>query len=290
MNDFYIERLPSHCDYIAPPLFFLNPPEGPYPLGKQLQIVDDRWTAERIKQIVNSPLPHGYSGFFEVTDIESNVDGSENWVCGFSLYFLKECMRHDQLRRIEPSNHEKLVDGVQVLVDYHERSPETALRFYVSPEAWEAIAARGLMGREHTQFYKMAHGSEDSQMGTMWRLLALDDADYEYAIQTDVAPDEPWILARITQWGQREFLERLSPDRFFFSGETYFEVYSEFDRELRSDIESVRWQITDGYTYPNLNLLQIFDHITPGGITTIPQKIPRLVPLFCEYFSQSGIS
>ena len=201
MNDFYIDRLPSHCDYLCPPLFFSDP----NCLGENLQIVDNRWTAQEIQNITSSPLPPGYSDFFEVTDIESNISGSENWICGFCVYFMKEAIYPGEERRVQPENHAKLIDGVEALIDFHDRSPDTVLRFYVSPEAWEAIAKRGLFNREHTQFYKMRHASEDSQIGTMWRLLVLDDSDYEYAIETDVAPDEPWVFTRITHWDNAIF-------------------------------------------------------------------------------------
>lgn len=283
MNDFYIERLPSDCEYQAPPLFFFEP----NPLGHQFQVVDDRWTPQEMERILASPLPYGYSDLFAFTDIESNVDGSENWICGFSLYFMKATFYEGQERRESPETHQKLVDGVEVLVDYHERSPETVLRFYVSPEAWEAVAARGLFNREHTQFYKMQHGSEDSQVGTMWRLLALDDSDYEYAIQTDVAPDEPWILARITDWGQREFLERLSS--FNMSGEVYFDTWAEYAKEFHDTMDDIKGTYKDGHRYPWMDIMRGIDHLTPGGITTRPSTIPRLVPLFCEYLTGSGL-
>ena len=277
MNDFYIDRLPIDCEYQAPPSFFFEP----NPLGHGFQVVDDRWTVDDIQRILSSPLPVGYSDFFEVTDIESNVDGSENWVCGFSLYFMKHTYYEGQEHRESPETHHKLVDGVALLVDYHERSPETVLRFYVSSEAWEAVAARGLMGREHTQFYKMHHASENSQIGTMWRLLALDDKDYEYAIQTDVAPDEPWILARITDWGQKEFLDRLGG--FYLSGETYFDEFCEYQREFHDSMDDIKGQIQGGLPYPWFDVMRVIDHITCGGITTRPAQMPSLVPLFCEY-------
>lgn len=280
MNDFYIDRLPFDCEYQAPPSFFF---EG-NPLGRGLQVVDDRWTAEDMRRILSAPLPVGYADFFEVTDIESNVDGSENWVCGFSLYFMKRTYYEGQEHRESPATHNKLVDGVELLVDYHERSPETTLRFYCSPEAWEVVHKRGLMGGEHTQFYKMFHASEDSQIGTMWRLLALDDKDYEYAIQTDVAPDEPWITARITDWGQKEFLDRLGD--YYLSGETYFDEFSEYQKEFHPTMEDIKAQIQGGLPYPWIDIMRVIDHITCGGITTRPAMIPSLVPLFCEYLKQ----
>ena len=235
--------------------------------------MDNRWTVEEVQRIAASPLPNGYSDFFQVTDIESSVDGSESWICGFSVYFMRHTFNPTQLHRETPENHAKLIDGVEVLVEHPERSPETVLRFYVSPEAWEAIAARGLLNREHTQFYKMLHASEDSQVGTMWRLMVLDDSDYEYAIQTDVAPDEDWIFPRITDWGQREFLQRLG--KFSIAGEIQALGY---EREPNAEqMESLRIGIAD---YPNLTR---FDHLTAGGIVTIPRNIPPLVPLFCKY-------
>ena len=288
MNDFYIDRLPSDCDYLCPPLFLVQPEGGRYCIGEHFQVVDNRWTKAEVQEILSSPLTPGYSNLFEITDIESNVDGSENWVCGFSVYFMKEYVYPGQEHRVQPETHAKLVDGVEVLVDYQERSPETVLRFHVSPEAWEAIAKRGLMGREHTQFYKMGHASEDSQVGTMWRMMVLDDSDYEYAIQTDVAPDEEWIFPRITDWGQREFLERLKPERFFLAGETYLDEYEEFKKELLPNIDFIRSSHGDGIRFPMLEVFNLLDHITCGGITTIPEKMPNLVPLFAKYLSMPG--
>ena len=268
MNDFYIDRLPSHCDYLSPHLFIKQPNFEAY-----LQIVDNRWTAEEVQKIVSSPISPAYSDFFEVVDIASNVDGSENWVCGLSVFFLKNALNPTHEYRESPETHEKLIDGVQALIEYPDRSQETVLRFYVSPEAWEAIAKRGLFNEEHTQFYKMRHASEDSQIGTMWRLLALDDPDYEYAIETDVAPDEEWIFARLTDWEHNDFLKRLSPDRFYLAGEIQSHDYQR-DTTL-----------VDGYSMSEFTR---FDHLTAGGIVTIPRKMPPLVPLFCKFLETSS--
>ena len=265
MNDFYIDRLPSHCEYLAPYRFFKQPR-----FEENLQLIDNRWTADEVQRIISAPLSHGCSDFFEVTDIESNVDGSENWVCGFSVYFLKHALNPTQLHRETSEIHQKLIDGVELLIDHPERSQETVLRFYVSAEAWDAIAERGLLNREHTQFYKMLHPSEDSQIGTMWRLLVLDDSGYEYAIETDVAPDEDWIIPRITDEGHQDFLKRLS--RFAITGEIQALEY----HHDTTNIE-IRTAIAE---YPDLTR---FDHLTAGGIVTIPREMPRLVPLFCEY-------
>ena len=286
MNDFYIDRLPSDCEYQNTPLFFLSPDDTYDDIEASLQVIDDRWKAEEIQKVINSTLPYGYSDFFEVTDIESNVDGSENWICGFCVYFMKETIYPGEARREQPENHAKLIDGVEALIDFPDRSPSTVLRFYVSPESWEVITKRGLFDREHTQFYKMHYPSEDSQIGTMWRLMVLDDSDYEYAIQTDVAPDEPWIFARITEWGQRDFLKRLSPQRFYLGGEIYISEYRKPDPYVASK-EHVLAIHEEGGIYPIPEILNIleFDHITCGGITTIPSKMPKLVPLFCKYLS-----
>ena len=268
MKDFYIDRLPNHCDYLAPYLFFNQPR-----FEANLQIVDSRWRPEEIQKIVEAPVSYGYSNFFEVTDMESNMDGSENWVCGFSVYFLKRALNPTQLHRETSETHQKLIDGVEVLINHPERSQETVLRFYVSAEAWEVISARGLLNRKHTQFYKMQHASEDSQIGTMWRLMVLDDSDYEYAIQADVAPDEDWIIPRIADWGHREFLQRLG--KFAIASEIQA---LEYEREPSIEqMENLRIGIAD---YPNLTR---FDHLTAGGIVTVPRKIPPLVPLFCKY-------
>lgn len=272
MNNFYIDRLPDRCDYLPPYLFFKQPR-----FEANLQIIDNRWTATEIQEIIGSTMSNRYSDFFEVINIESNVDGSENWVCGFSVFFLKNALNEAQRHRETPETHQKLINGVETLINHLDRSEETVLRFYVSPEAWEAIAARGLFNQEHTQFYKMRHASEASQVGTMWRLLALDDSDYEYAIETDVAPDEEWIFPRITDWGHREFLKRLSPDRFYIAGEV--QVY-----EYRPDASKLE-ERTSVVEYPNLTR---FDHLTAGGIITIPRKMPCLVPLFCKYLEISS--
>ena len=264
MNDFYIDQLPSNCDYLSPPRFFEQEC-----FEANLQIIDNRWTAQEIETIVSSTIPYGYSDFFKVTDIESNVDGHENWICGFSVFFMKHVFHEEQLYRETWENHQKLIDGVKALIDHPDRSQETVLRFYVSPEAWDAIAAQGLLNSEHTQFYKMLHPSEDSQVGTMWRLLVLDDSDYEYAIETDVAPDEDWIFPRITDSGHSDFLKRLS--KFAIAGEVQALPY-------RTEIGvGLRTPIVD---YTNLTR---FDHLTAGGIVTMPKTIPPLVPLFCKY-------
>ena len=269
MNDFYIDNLPSQCHYISPHMFFQQ--EN---IEANLQIVDDRWDTETVETLLRSPIAPGYSDFFEVVDIESSVSGDEEWVVGFSLFFLKHTLDPQHTHRETVEAHQKLIDGVRFLIEHPERSVNSVLRFYVSEEAWEAVAAQGLMGREHTQFYKMAYPSEDSQVGTMWRLLALCDKDYKYATQTDIAPDEAWIIPRITDWGHDQLLKRLS------------------DFPIAGEIQTLQYRtekevITSAYTYPNSQLTR-FDHLTPGGIVTRPSEIPNLVPLFCKFLETSS--
>ena len=271
MNDFYIDRLPdnNYCYYCSPHLF-INEKQ----VEAHLQIVDDRWTSETVEDILRSPISDGYSDFFEVMDIESNVSGSEQWVVGFSLFFLKHALDQAHLHRETAEAHQKLVDGVRVLIEHPERSHDSVLRFYVSEEAWDTVASQGLIGQEHTQFYKMVYPSEDSQVGTMWRLLALCDKDYEYATQTDIAPDEDWIIPRITDWGHDQLLKRLGA--FPIAGEVQALKY----RTEKEIIKSM-------HGYPESQLTR-FDHLTPGGIVTRPSEIPNLVPLFCKYLETSS--
>ena len=218
---FYLDKIPDTAKYLRAKEFAVLPD-----MYENLHILDPRWNA------FDTETPSYLNEFFEVTEIQSNREqNAYNWICGFSVFFLKYTMESqtEHQGRIISEIHEKLIQGVRSLIEFPDRCPETLLRFYVSAEAWERLAAENLLHSEGTEFYKMAYPSEDSQLGTIWRMMALFDKEFAWAIQTDVptkpAREDEWVYARIADWGRQTFkdwLEKNTGQDWAWVGEYLF--------------------------------------------------------------------
>ena len=264
MDKFYIDEIPKDSCYINPHDFFNNDS-----MESGLQVVDHRWDNLDFDNVGSK-----FNDFFEVDDIVSNVDGSENWICGFSVFFLKSIFLESDADRLSLDSCSKLIRGVRRLIEFNDRSNTTVLRFYVSDEVFNMIWEEGLLNSDHTEFYKMCFPSEDTQIGTMWRLMVLSDDKYEYAIETDVSPDEDWILPRIADWGHVDFLKWLDSG-CFLAGETFFPNYFTHPVFMLEDI-------TKCFFCP-----EVFDNITAGGILSKPSEMPDMKSVFVRYMEMN---
>ena len=162
-------------------------------LEREIYMLDDRWST--LDFAPDKSYSH-FQSLTEVTDIQSNRErDSYEWVCGFSVFFLKETGNPDDAHRTFAGEvMRKLIKGVDQLTDYPDKCPNTLLMFYVSHEVWERLARDGILYRPGTEFCKMAADSETSQLGTIWRSLCLSDTEFEWAIQADCGADEEWIF------------------------------------------------------------------------------------------------
>lgn len=265
---FYLDKIPNSARYLKPEEFSILPN-----MYENVHMLDPRWNS------LDTEIPSHINEFFEVTDIVSNAMGSHKWICGFSVFFLKHVMdsQTEHLQRISTEKHETLIQGVRELIEFPNRCPETLLRFYVSADAWERLAEEGLLHAKDVEFYKMAYPSEDSQFGALWRMMALFDKRFQWAIQADVGSGEEWILARIAHWGRQTFydwLEKNTGQDWAWAGE-----YLLCDKNLTND------QIVfhDKHRAWDISL---FDFISAGGIVTRPERMPKVESVLHRHLAE----
>ena len=265
---FYIDEIPVSARYLSHPNF-----SKLGNLEREIYMLDDRWST--LDFTPDKSYSH-FQSLTEVTDIQSSRErDSYEWVCGFSVFFLKETGNPDDAHRTLPESHEKLIKGVHQLTRYSDKCPNTLLRFYVSPEVWERLARDGILYRPGTEFCKMAADSETSPLGTIWRSLCLSDTEFEWAIQADCGPDEDWILARIAHWDRHKFKSWLSPN-FPWSSEFLFWEHNWYT-EQHPDNFNDYWSLAN------------FDFLSAGSIVTRPELMPNIEKVIWKYF-QSGYS
>lgn len=251
---FYIDEIPKGATYLKTEVFAQLPD-----MYENIYLLDSRW------KDIEAPIDSHIHELFEVTDIHSNRARSYKWICGLSGFFLKSVIQEDHLHRTQPETHNKLIEGVRAMVEYEERCPETLLRFYVSAEVWERLATENLLDSDNTEFYKMAYPSEDSQLGTIWRMLALFDKEFAWAIETDIAPDEGWVFARIAHWDRQLFtdwLEENTGQHWAWAGE-----YLIHEDNYSEKQNSFCWDDRCWDPGP-------FDFMSGGGIVTRPERMP----------------
>jgi hypothetical protein len=270
-QEFYLDEIPVSARYLSHPEFSKLPN-----LEREIYMLDDRW--KTLDFAPDKSYSH-FQSLTEVTDIQSNREqDSYEWVCGFSVFFLKESNDPGEERRTLPENHNKLIKGVHQLTDYPDKCPNTLLRFYVSQEVWERLARDGILYRPGTEFCKMASDSETSPLGTIWRSLCLSDTEFEWAIQADCGADEDWILARIAHWDREKFKSWLSPN-FPWGSEFLFWEHNWYTEQHPDNFN-------DCHHYWNL---ANFDFLSAGSIVTRPEKMPDIEKCIWKYF-QSGYS
>jgi hypothetical protein len=270
-QEFYLDEIPVSARYLSHPEFSKLPN-----LEREIYMLDDRWNT--LDFTPDKSYSH-FQSLTEVTDIQSNREqDSYEWVCGFSVFFLKESNDPGEERRTLPENHNKLIKGVHQLTDYPDKCPNTLLRFYVSQEVWERLARDGILYRPGTEFCKMASDSETSPLGTIWRSLCLSDTEFEWAIQADCGADEEWIFARIAHWDREKFKSWLSPN-FPWGSEFLFWEHNWYTEQHPDNFN-------DCHHYWNL---ANFDFLSAGSIVTRPEKMPDIEKCIWKYF-QSGYS
>lgn len=269
---FYINEIPKSATYLRNDEFVELPD-----MCENIYLLDSRW--KDITVAVDSHI----NEFFEVTDIHSNRSRQYKWVCGLSAFFLKFLTpaQGEHNHRIQPKTHNKLIEGVRTMIAYKDRCPETLLRFYVSAEVWERLAQENLLNTEDTEFYKMAYPSEDSQLGTIWRMLALFDKEFEWAIETDIAPDEGWIFARIAHWDRPmlyNWVEKNAAHTYTWAGE-YLIYEGNYSEKQNLFCGSSR------HCDPGP-----FDYMSGGGIVTRPERMPSPESVIHRYIMERPLS
>ena len=265
---FYLDKIPDSARYLRAEDFSVLPN-----MYENVHMLDPRWTS------LDTEIPSHINEFFEVTDVASNTEGSHKWICGFSVFFLKHVMdsQTEHLQRVSTEKHENLIQGVQELIEFPERCPETLLRFYVSADAWERLAEEGLLHAKDVEFYKMAYPSEDSQFGALWRMMALFDERYQWAIQADVGVGEEWILARIAKWGRQTFydwLEKNTGQDWAWAGEYLFCEKNLTNDQIVFHDKHRAWDIS------------LFDFISAGGIVTRPERMPKVESVLHRHLAE----
>ena len=271
---FYLDEIPKSAKYLHPDTFKQLPN-----IETELHILDDRWKS---MENMGNKVPDHIRELIEVSDIQKNHTKNQyEWVCGFSVFFLKASAVKEHEHRCKPESHDKLIKGVDHLTNYAERCPDTLLRFYVSPEVWERLDQTGILQRPDTEFFKMRFDSEETQFGVIWRMLCLSDKDFEWAIQADCAPDEEWIFVRIADWSRGEFKKWLSPSKQTPTGFSWAGEYLFFDGNWSLGLDS------DCMNPSNLAWnLESYDFMSAGGIVTRPAQMPDMKRFIPQYTLQ----
>ena len=264
---FYIDEIPESAKWRHWGAFYDLPD-----LEQQIYLLDDRWNR------LDDDVPSWTQELTEIQDIHRNSDrDAYEWVCGFSVFFLKKVHnpRTEHAHRALPETHDRLIKGVQELVEYPDRCPEMVLRFYVSPEVFDVLADKGILyDAKNTEFYKMAYNSEESIIGATWRMLCLSDIQFEWAIEADCAPydtNEAWIYDRI-KGSSRDFFKRWLTEKkgFNWAGEFLFHEPNWTERQEELVIGN----------------MENFDFLSGGGIVTHPNEMLNVETIIAGYVSE----
>lgn len=277
-HHFYIQSIPESASYVSPHIFW-NLPD----FLENIYLLDVRW------QDVSYTPPSYLNEFFEIKDVHSNRSRDYKWVCGFSAFFLKfleVADMKDHAYRLKPESHNALIQGIKNLIEYQDRCPETLLRFYVSEEVWDRLKKEDLLTGADTEFCKMRYSSEESQLGTMWRLLALFDTEFQWAIETDIptkGKSDDWVYARIAHWDRQMFynwIEKNTDKEWALAGE--YLIYKEnYTNNLRQYI----FERGDAGTSTVWNTYML-DFLSGGGIVSRPSRMPRAETVLHRYLDE----
>ena len=269
---FYIPELPAGAEYCSRQALAETYAPDMDQILNEIQMVDDRWSADDIQRICSTPSRPELAAFFEIEDFHE-IPGSFEALRSMSLFALNGVP-------VDP-----YVDGVEYQVrNVHSNYPEILFRYYVSGEMWEALAKRGLIGLPEVEFVRMRHSSADSRIGTFWRLMGLNDDRFEIAFTSDVEDPDDFNP-------QMPYLRQLTENRakpFDLCGSIIF-LREEMDY-LEKGSQKDELQIFhytdlhgDGIFIQSISSLNRFsgkDFIRGGG-----EPLPELVPLICEYFA-----
>ena len=270
MQPFYISQLPAGAEYCS--RHGLTEPYAPDmdQILNEIQVVDDRWTADDIHRICETPPRPELGAFFEI----------EDWHETKETY---EVLRSMSLFSLSGVAVDKYIDGVEHQVcNIQPNCPDILFRYYVSGEMWDALAKRGLIGLPGAEFVRMRHSSSYSRMGTFWRFLGLNDNRFKIAFTGDVDDFDDytpsiWELNTLTEnrgkridlFGSVLFLRE---EMEYLDGEK-----DELQFFVHTDLHG------DGIFIQSVSSLNRFggkELIRGGG-----NPLPDLVPLICEYLA-----
>lgn len=270
---FYLDEIPKTASFLRPEAFIKLPD-----LSRYMCMLDDRFTSlDEIK--IDRKTSH-FQEFLEVEDVQSNYEKSQyERVCGFSVFFLKKltCFWEEDKERVSSETHQKRLESVREITQFDGRCPQTLLRFYVSPEVWDCLAKNSTLYAPGTEFYKMQHPSEDTQLGVIWRMLCLDDTVFEYAIQTD-CETKAWCLDRFCYWSYDKYKNWIEPkgrQHYPWAGSYLIFIHNwGFKNELPEESGNPIWNPTN------------YDFVSGGGIMTRTEKMPSIQSVICQYISK----
>ena len=268
IKPFYIPEIPVGAEYCSrETLAEVYAPDMDRILN-EIQVVDDRWTAEDIRRICETPPRPEFAAFFEIEDFHE-VPGSFEALRSMSLFALNGVPV------------DEYIDGVEHQVrNIQPNFPEILLRYYVSGEMWETCAKRGLIGLPGAEFVRMRHASSHSRIGTFWRFMGLNDNRFEIAFTSDVEDatdfDPPiWYLRRMAENRAKPF--------DLFGSVLFLREEMEYLKSRKDDLQFFVYTDLhgDGIFIEALSSLNRFSGkgiIRGGG-----NPLPDLTPLICEY-------
>ena len=275
MEPFYIPAIPEGAEFCSRQELVETYAPNMDQILNEIQVVDDRWTAEEIQRICETPPRPELAAFFEIEDWHRS-SGRFDVLCSMSLFGLAG----------NEARWNEYIDGVEFKVqNFPKRYPSHLFRFYVSPDMWDLIHERDLMKYRGVDFVKMRHSSRYSRIGTFWRFLGFEDYSFPFAYteEAECGPSKGTITLN-------EVKRRVSLPGAVLSGEAYFlreehlfvqdPLFTEFSPFFFTDLHG------DGIFIEQLSAFNRFaaQLMVRGG-----KRLPSLIPLICHYLSTSEI-
>ena len=209
LTPFFLDELPSDAEYWPRGLFFSHfVPGKENEFLPRLQVLDTRVTKQDLVRWALEPAPSHLSECFAVKDIQESSRQGE-MLCSLCIFK----MEVDELHTGKV--FQIYLDGLKYWIEIFQNDRrEQKLRVYVGDSVWEILYKEGILDANHVDFVRMAQSSKRTEVGVLWRFLAFDDMDYEYAYieETDGVGQfvgEEWELSPY-----KDFNKEIAASRF----------------------------------------------------------------------------
>lgn len=183
---FLIPKIPSGAEYYITPVFWSKHkdtgPSRTAAIGSRqeaflnrIQIVDPRpkrWPRRRKQYQRFGP---------EILEIDDAIIRAPAGQILCSTAIFKSYHRHGGV--VAWSKH---LNDLREKIDQYDQDDRFHLRVYVGQSRWEGLHEAGLLKSKTTDFVKMKDSSTGWNIGNMWRILAMQDRNYEYVYFQDV--------------------------------------------------------------------------------------------------------
>ena len=180
MGYFFIDSIPHDAEYYPRGEFLLCYPTGndQYDIDRLLntvQVLDTRLTHDDLSKISESQFRPEIESLFEVVD---KVETSEHKDVLLSLSLFR---MHSPLSTTD-KRFDAYLDGLKLRIQEIRKNHRDThkIRVYVGNDIWDLLHREGLFESKDVEFYRMKDSSKRTEIGVLWRFLALDDYRYPF--------------------------------------------------------------------------------------------------------------